>query len=159
MDMRIVGARLPRTGTASLKVALEHLLGSPCYHMFEVFAKPEHIAVWHQAARGELPAWPALPGGLRRGGGPAGVGSGASSRPAGPAALIVLSVRDSAEQWWDSATATVFNPSRPPPPAGTPMAAFTSMVQDLWRARIADCAWSDRSAMKPGNHARPGDER
>jgi hypothetical protein len=60
MDMRIVGARLPRTGTASLKVALEHLLGSPCYHMFEVFAKPEHIAVWHQAARGELPAWPAF---------------------------------------------------------------------------------------------------
>ena len=29
----VLGAGLPRTGTLSLKTALEHLLGGPCYHM------------------------------------------------------------------------------------------------------------------------------
>jgi hypothetical protein len=29
----VLGAGLPRTGTLSLRTALEHLLGAPCYHM------------------------------------------------------------------------------------------------------------------------------
>ena len=29
----VLGAGLPRTGTLSLKTALEHLLDGPCYHM------------------------------------------------------------------------------------------------------------------------------
>ena len=42
MALRVVGAGLGRTGTNSLKVALERLLGLPCYHMMEVFTHPEH---------------------------------------------------------------------------------------------------------------------
>ena len=44
MSLRIVGAGLGRTGTHSLKLALEQLLDAPCYHMVEVFSHPEHIA-------------------------------------------------------------------------------------------------------------------
>ncbi len=33
----VFGAGLPRTGTNSLQVALERLLGGPCYHMKSVF--------------------------------------------------------------------------------------------------------------------------
>ena len=43
MTLRVVGAGLGRTGTKSLKLALEQLLGAPCYHMSEVFQHPEHI--------------------------------------------------------------------------------------------------------------------
>jgi hypothetical protein len=49
MTLRVVGAGLARTGTASLKLALEQLLGGPCYHMFELFANPARIPAWHEA--------------------------------------------------------------------------------------------------------------
>ena len=42
--MRVVGAGLGRTGTSSLKLALEQLLGGRCYHMTEVFGRPEDVA-------------------------------------------------------------------------------------------------------------------
>ena len=58
--LRIVGAGVGRTGTLSLKIALERLLGAPCYHMAEVFGKPEHLSLWHGATRGKLPDWHAL---------------------------------------------------------------------------------------------------
>ena len=65
MTLRVVGAGLGRTGTLSLKVALERLLGAPCYHMAEVFGHPEHIPAWHAAARGTLPDWAELLAGYR----------------------------------------------------------------------------------------------
>jgi len=39
--LRIVGAGLGRTGTPSLKLALEQLIGGACYHMAEVWGHPE----------------------------------------------------------------------------------------------------------------------
>ena len=41
--MKVVGARFGRTGTMSLKVALEELGFGPCYHMIELFEHPEHL--------------------------------------------------------------------------------------------------------------------
>src|SRR5439155_22663130 len=60
VTLRVVGAGVGRTGTASLKEALEKLLGFPCYHMLEVFSHPEHAATWHAAMRGEDVDWDAL---------------------------------------------------------------------------------------------------
>ena len=40
MSLRVVGAGLPRTGTRSLKEALEHLLGGRCYHMSVIPGHP-----------------------------------------------------------------------------------------------------------------------
>jgi hypothetical protein len=40
MGLQIIGAGLGRTGTTSLKLALEDLLGGRCYHMFEVRERP-----------------------------------------------------------------------------------------------------------------------
>ena len=53
MALKLIGAGVGRTGTHSLKQALEHLLGGPCYHMSELFGRDDDIAVWHAAARGE----------------------------------------------------------------------------------------------------------
>ena len=58
MTLRVVGAGLGRTGTHSQKLALEQLLGGPCYHMIETFGRPDDIPVWHHAINGDYPDWP-----------------------------------------------------------------------------------------------------
>lgn len=60
MSLRVIGAGLGRTGTLSLKTALERLLGGPCYHGSEVFTRPDHVETWTAAARGEAVDWDAL---------------------------------------------------------------------------------------------------
>ncbi len=55
--MRIIGAGFGRTGTMSLRAALEELGYAPCYHMLEVFKHPSHIKVWQAAADGEPVDW------------------------------------------------------------------------------------------------------
>jgi len=55
--MKVVGAGFGRTGTASLKVALETLGFGPCYHMTQVFEHPEHSYFWVAAWRGEPVDW------------------------------------------------------------------------------------------------------
>src|SRR3954451_14109512 len=54
MALEVIGAGFGRTGTMSLKVALETLGFGPCYHMSEVFANPEHVQLWRVAAQGRL---------------------------------------------------------------------------------------------------------
>ena len=41
MTLKVIGAGFGRTGTKSLKDALEHLGLGPCYHMVEVFKNPQ----------------------------------------------------------------------------------------------------------------------
>src|SRR5208282_187709 len=52
MALKVVGAGFGRTGTLSLKHALERLGFGPCYHMMEVFPRPDHVALWHRLAFG-----------------------------------------------------------------------------------------------------------
>jgi Sulfotransferase domain len=140
MTLRVIGAGLPRTGTTSLKLALAQLLGGPCYHMFELFAHPAHIPAWHQAACGQPPDWDELLRGYR-----AAVDLPASAfwpdlAAANPDALIILSVRDSAQQWWDSFSQTIASPEGPPAlPPGIPQARFADMIAGvLARLGITD---------------------
>lgn len=57
MPLKVIGAGLGRTGTASLKVALEQLGFGPCYHMGEVLPKAqERVPLWVAAAKGH-PDW------------------------------------------------------------------------------------------------------
>lgn len=53
MTLQVIGAGFGRTGTHSLKLALEMLGFSPCYHMAEVFPHPEHSPMWERVADGE----------------------------------------------------------------------------------------------------------
>lgn len=57
MALDVVGAGFGRTGTNSLKLALEMLGFDPCHHMFEVRNRPEQVAFWSAAARGERSDW------------------------------------------------------------------------------------------------------
>ena len=49
MSVRILGAGFGRTGTNSLKDALELLGFGPCYHMYEVAKNPSHVNIWNRA--------------------------------------------------------------------------------------------------------------
>jgi hypothetical protein len=51
--LKIIGAGFGRTGTSSLQVALEELLGGQCYHMKEVMMQPAHLQAWHEFAVGK----------------------------------------------------------------------------------------------------------
>src|SRR5947209_5725183 len=70
MDLRVVGAGLPRTGTSSLKEALERLFDEPCAHMAAIPGHPFELgASWDRALAGEAPDWGPAVRRLRRCGG------------------------------------------------------------------------------------------
>ncbi len=60
MTLQLIGAGFGRTGTLSLKGAIETLGAGPCYHMLEVARNPTHAELWLRAANGESVDWDAL---------------------------------------------------------------------------------------------------
>ena len=46
MSLSVIGLGMPRTGTLSMKSALEQLGYGRCYHMEEVFAAPRRSKAW-----------------------------------------------------------------------------------------------------------------
>lgn len=50
MTLSVIGSGFGRTGTMSLKDALEQLGFGPCHHMEEVFGHPEQVAHWQAVA-------------------------------------------------------------------------------------------------------------
>ena len=113
MTLRVIGAGLPRTGTASLKEALELLLGGNCYHMRELPGHPFDLGEgWAKALAGQAPDWEQVFAGYV-----ATVDWPASLfwrelSIAYPNAIVLLSVRSSAEVWWQSAESTILPVAR-----------------------------------------------
>jgi Sulfotransferase domain len=55
MSLAVIGAGVGRTGTYSLKLALEQLGYGPCHHMEEVLKDPPtQVPLWLSAAQGIL---------------------------------------------------------------------------------------------------------
>jgi hypothetical protein len=107
MDLEVIGAGFGRTGTLSLKLALEELGLGPCYHMVETIAHPEHDALWLALAKGETTDWrPILEGYASTVDWP-GVMIWKELAAAYPDAKIVLTVRNP-QSWYASAAATIF---------------------------------------------------
>ncbi|GAA4844608.1 sulfotransferase family protein [Algivirga pacifica] len=48
MKLEIIGSGLARTGTMSLKNALEELTQAPCYHMIELLKDPSRLSILQQ---------------------------------------------------------------------------------------------------------------
>ena len=130
--LRVVGAGLGRTGTHSLKVAFEQLLGGPCYHMAEVLGHPEHMPVWAAAFNGDEPDWKDfLSGYVATVDWPAAAYWQAHSAIWSDA-VVVLSVRDDPGAWWKSANETIFAMTqRGAPPGDEGAAKFMSMVNAM----------------------------
>lgn len=144
MSLRVVGAGLGRTGTHSLKLAFEQLLGGPCYHMLEVINRPDQAAVWAGAARGEEPEWNEFLAEYV-----ATVDWPAASfwrqlSDAAPEAVVVLSVRDDSVAWWKSASETIFAVlARGAPPDDPGAVAELAMINTVLDRRFTS-GWQNR---------------
>ncbi len=107
MPLKVIGAGFGRTGTASLKAALDMIGFGPCYHMREVFEHPDHIAYWQAAVDDRLDRWEPILAGYES----------TCDWPAcafyepllalNPDAKVILTVRDP-EKWYESALATIY---------------------------------------------------
>ena len=57
MTIKVIGAGFGRTGTLSMKYALEMLGFTKCYHMMEVSMNPHHMQYWMDVAQGKDIDW------------------------------------------------------------------------------------------------------
>src|SRR5689334_18142597 len=143
--IRVVGAGLGRTGTASLKEALERLLGAPCYHMIEVFEHLDHVRIWHAAIRGEPVDWSSVLDGYAAIVDWPGAACWRSIAAAYPDAVVLLSTRDAAETWYRSAKATIFGDVSEEEKAARPeLDEFGAMIGDMFRS--FDPHWREHDA-------------
>jgi hypothetical protein len=111
MALKVIGAGFGRTGTRSLKVALEELGVGRCYHMIEVMKNPDHFKYWAEIMQGGKADWEALFSGYQA----------ATDWPVAayyrdlmavyPDAKIILTVRDP-ESWHVSIMNTLYQISR-----------------------------------------------
>lgn len=130
MTMKVIGAGFGRTGTMSLKLALEILGVGPCYHMAEVFKNPGHADLWAAAADGDV-NWEKLLAGYNSTVDWPSTSFWRELADYYPDAKIILTVR-STESWIKSAHDTIFRAMMADPPEGNPMmAAQIRMTQKL----------------------------
>jgi len=126
MTLKVVGAGFGRTGTLSLKIALEMLGIGRCYHMAEVFQNPGHAELWSAAADGNVD-WETLLAGY----------GAAVDWPSTyfwrelanyyPDAKIILTHR-STQSWIKSAKETIFGALGPPTPDDKPHVASQKIM-------------------------------
>jgi Sulfotransferase domain len=107
MNLEVIGAGFGRTGTLSLKYALEQLGFGPCYHMIETLEHPDHDALWLAIAQGESHNWQTILRGYRATVDWPAVSLWRELIAANAKAKVILTVRDP-EQWYESASATIF---------------------------------------------------
>ena len=119
--MDVIGAGFGRTGTLSLKVALEKLGFGPCAHMLPLIGDEERAALFAQAARGDRTSLDKALDGCRATVDWPGAYFWRELIEQYPDAKVVLTVRDP-EQWYDSARRTIWAATNLPTPPG--MAAF-----------------------------------
>ncbi|MGA8205479.1 MAG: sulfotransferase family protein [Woeseiaceae bacterium] len=105
--MNVIGVGLGRTGTNSLKLALNRLGLGPCHHMDEVLRKmPEQVPLWAAAVDGR-PDWSAIYSDYESAVDWPTAGFFRELAEAFPAARFVLTHRDP-ERWADSFRKTIY---------------------------------------------------
>jgi hypothetical protein len=128
MSLQVIGAGLGRTGTMTLKTALEMLGFAPCHHMVEVFAHmAEQAPFWLAAARGEAVDWDKGLAGYRA----------SVDWPSAhfyrqlaahyPDAKVILSRRDP-QRWFESMSETILKSMAMQPEGGDHPMQFARMI-------------------------------
>lgn len=108
MALEVIGAGLGRTGTLSLKLALEHLGLGPCYHMSEMLANlRSHLPLWIEAAKGN-PRWDTIFAGYPSTTDYPGCMFWRDLVAHYPEARVILTTRDP-DKWFDSVSATIYS--------------------------------------------------
>ena len=106
MSLKVISAGVGRTGTFSVKQALETLGLGPCHHMEEVNAEsPEEVLRWRTAVNGTAD-WPRLYEGYRSAVDWPTAAFWRELSVAYPDAKVLLTVRDP-ESWYKSFSSTI----------------------------------------------------
>jgi len=108
MSINVIGAGYGRTGTKSLKLALEELGYGTCYHMEEFLSHPGGVTHWQNAMNNTEVDWNALFSGYHSVVDFPGCLYYKELADYYPDSKIVLSMRD-AESWYDSVSTTLFS--------------------------------------------------
>jgi len=106
MALSVIGSGFGRTGTMSLKTALEQLGFGPCHHMEEVFEHPEQVPHWQAVAAGETVDWNEVFEGYQSQIDWPGAHVWRELAATFPDAKVVHSVRPD-ESWWNSFSKTI----------------------------------------------------
>ncbi|MEM9624129.1 MAG: sulfotransferase family protein [Pseudomonadota bacterium] len=147
MGLKIIGAGFGRTGTLSLKFALEKLGFDKCYHMMEVEHHPEHVQQWINCAGGQEPDWRALFQGFQASVDWPSCNYWRQQWRAFPDAKILLSRRDP-EAWHRSVMNTIWpisksNSENPHPRAQQGWQMANAVIwQGVFDGRIEDKAYA-----------------
>ena len=144
VTLRVLGAGLGRTGTNSLKLAFERLLGGRVHHMYEVSMDgARQFPLWQAAADGApYEQWAqALDGFVGGVDWPSCRWYGLLAEE-NPDAIVVLSHRKDADAWWRSADRTIFQKLRTGPPHDPGL----TMMRTLLRGHIG--SYDDESTAK-----------
>ncbi len=102
-----MGTGFGRTGTLSLKRALERLGFGPTYHMDEVLRRPSHLRGWVTYARTGVADWDLLLGGFRSSVDFPACVAWRELVALHPHAKVVHTVRE-ADRWWESTRSTIY---------------------------------------------------
>lgn len=144
MALSVIGAGFGRTGTLSLKLALEQLGFSKCYHMIEVFEQPAHIPLWAAAHRGDAIDWRSLYQGYRAAVDWPACNLWREQLAAFPEAKVILSTRDP-ESWYDSVMNTIYPSSMAAAHSDEPgRRMFGQWAVDIIWNRVFDGRMDDR---------------
>lgn len=105
--LEIIGAGFGRTGTLSLKQALERLGFGPCHHMIEVVQNPDQLELWARVAREGSGDWDTVYRSYRSTVDWPGARYWRELTGHFPQAKVVLTVRDP-RRWYESAAESIY---------------------------------------------------
>jgi hypothetical protein len=145
MSLEVIGPGFGRTGTLSLKQALEILDFGPCHHMEEVFKNPAQVPYWQAVAQGRPVDWHEVFAGYRSQVDWPGAHPWRELAAAYPKARVVLSVRPE-EAWWKSFSSTIGLLADAPERARMPphVNAMLDVGIDLIQNQTFGCPFADR---------------
>ena len=106
MALQVIGSGFGRTGTKSLKAALERLGFGPCHHMHEIIADPGQVNHWQTVAAGGKVDWSVVFAGYRAQVDWPGAHVWRDTARAFPHARIVHTTRPD-DTWWASFERTI----------------------------------------------------
>lgn len=140
--MKVIGAGFGRTGTYSLKHALEQLGFDKCYHMWEV--AEGHHAIWSDANQGKPVDWDSLFEGFQATLDFPSCNFWREQATHFPDAKVLLSLRDP-DSWYDSVMNTIYPASRASLESDDPnMKQFGEWLFELIWRRVFDDRMDDR---------------
>lgn len=142
VTLAVIGAGFGRTGTLSLKTALERL-GLRCHHMMEVMANPDQAPAFTAAARGDTSGlttalaeyeatvdWPSC-------------AFWRELLEHNPDAKVLLSVRPS-DRWWNSFSQTIYEVMTRPRPEGMEIPAPFLGVMEMGQTVVGERSFGGR---------------